>query len=351
MKRDAIAGRLLSSETPPLWVPLLTHYRLDDGRPVVDAERMTRHMAQVAPSVRSWMISGSTGDGWDVNTDQFDSLLKLSADPAGRPSDVRVLVGVLRSSTDAVLEWIDHVHAVAGTSRSASLEDNVARLAEKRWVGITVCPPVGDDVSQEAIIEHYAAVADAARLPLAVYQLPQVTGNVIEPATMARLVAAHDEIILFKDSSGQDTIAQAGVDLDTVVLVRGAEGNYAPMLEPLGGPYTGLLLSTANGFGPHLRTILDHVSAGREDEARATSENLTALVEKLFACAGDAPVGNAFANVNRAVDHAFAHGRVWRDAAPPMLFDGSRLPEPIVASVAEILGATGLVPEQGYLAK
>jgi len=262
---------------------------------------------------------------------------------------VRILIGTLRPSTDEVLAFIDRVHAAAGTSRTATLDDNVARLAEKGWVGITVCPPVGSDVTQEAIVEHYRTVADAARMPLAVYQLPQVTQNEIAPTTMAKLVAEHEEIILFKDSSGADTIANAAEGLDDVVLVRGAEGNYAGVLEPLGGNYDGLLLSTGNVFGPQLRTILDRVNAGDHAKAAALSDELTTVVDRLFAAGADAPVGNAFANVNRCVDHVNAHANTWRDHEPPMVFDGSRVPPAVVERIAAILKDAGCVGKSGYV--
>jgi dihydrodipicolinate synthase/N-acetylneuraminate lyase len=348
MQRTEIAARLLGPDSIPLWVPLLTHYRRDNGAAVVDTDRMARHMAQVRPSVRSWMLAGSTGDGWDISAEQFDVLLAFAAGSDFGP-DVRVLIGALRATTDEVIALVEKTHAAAGTSASATLEENVDRLARIHWVGLTVCPPVGENVSQDDILDHYRAVIAAARMPLAVYQLPQVTGNTIAPATMAKLAAEYPEIILFKDSSGEDVVAESGVDLGGVVRVRGAEGDYAEVLAPLGGPYDGWLLSTGNAFGPHLRKIARAVSDGAADDAKQVSAELTERVNRLFTAGADAPVGNAFANVNRAVDHVLAHGAAWRDHETPMLFDGSRLPTEIVAKIAVILDAAGCIPEKGYL--
>ena len=45
----------------PLWVPLLTHYR-GDAPAAVDHARMAAHVASLRPSVRQFLLAGSTGD-------------------------------------------------------------------------------------------------------------------------------------------------------------------------------------------------------------------------------------------------------------------------------------------------
>jgi 4-hydroxy-2-oxoglutarate aldolase len=52
-----------------------------------------------------------------------------------------------------------------------------------------------------ALARHFTAVADASPIPVLIYNVPQNTGVVIDPATIATL-AGHENIVGVKDSSG-----------------------------------------------------------------------------------------------------------------------------------------------------
>jgi hypothetical protein len=109
------------------------------------------------------------------------------------------------------------------------------------------------------------------------------------------------------------------------------------VLEPLGGPYGGLLLATANVFGERLGRIVRDAFAGRPESASREGADQSALVARLFAAGAEAPRGNAFSCVARAALHVRDHGARWRAAPAPRLFDGSRLPEAYVARIAEAM--------------
>ena len=72
--------------------------------------------------------------------------------------------------------------------------------------------------------------------PIALYQLPQVTENEITPETVAELASRFPNFYLFKDTSGEDRVALADLDLQGVFLVRGAEGQYHQWPRAVGGP-------------------------------------------------------------------------------------------------------------------
>lgn len=140
-----------------------------------------------------------------------------------------------------------------------------------------------------------------------------------------------------------------GRNLADLGLLRGAEGDYTAMLKPEGG-YDGLLLSTANTFGPQLRALMEQVQAGQREEAKRGSDELTQLTRALFAAAQETLGGNAFSNANRAVDHILAYGRGWRQQPLPLLISGAQLPDALATRTAELLEKAGLPPETGYLA-
>ena len=173
--------------------------------------------------------------------------------------------------------------------------------------------PAVQELTQDQIREGLAAVLELGH-PTAVYQLPQITRNEVSPESAARLAAAYPNFYLLKDTSGEDRIAQAGVDLAGVFLVRGAEGQYSRWLNTGGGPYDGFLLSSANCLSRELAAMMNHLATGDRPEADRLSSRLEQVVTGCFDIVRDYPVANPFTNANKILDHIMAYGGDARDA-------------------------------------
>lgn len=319
-----------------LWCPLLTHYIVRYGNVTVDPRRMAAQMRTLVPHVHQFLIGGSTGDGWNLDSRQFNDLLTFAAHEAYWTIDSKFLFGALAPTTPEVIR---RAHTI------------VAKLGEDRvpgFIGVAVCPPSKPDATQAEIREHYDRICHAVQAPIAVYQLPQVTGCRIEPGTLMDMVAAHPNIVLFKDSSGVDDLAGADLAAEGVIAVRGAEGKYAESLRCLGGLYDGLLLSTTNILCYSLRNLVNMAAAGERDVALKASQRLTSLWERLVEALRPCGSANVFSNVSRAVDHIVAHGPHWSRVETPMLYDGSRITRNVLAEVAAIWDKEEGTPEQGY---
>ncbi|MBN1491161.1 MAG: dihydrodipicolinate synthase family protein [Phycisphaerae bacterium] len=337
MNRKELIEQTFPDGVDALWCPLLTHYIVRYSHVTVDRRRMAAQLRTLTPYVRRFLLGGSTGDGWDLNPQQFNDLLAFAEHEPYWTWDTRFLVGALCPSTAEVVRRVQIILSRLGDGRAPN------------FAGLTVCPPVDPSASQQGIHDHYARVAQqAGSVPLAVYQLPQVTGCEIEPATLAALVEEFPNICLFKDSSGTDTVARTGQGLDGMVLLRGAEGHYAEALKTNGGLYDGLLLSTANVLAYSLWNLVDLASGTEKEVTQRRSEQLTRLAERLFKAVAACSTGNAFSNASRAVDHLVAHGAYWNRVEPPMLFDGSRLPVEVLRTVAALFDEAEEVPEHGY---
>jgi dihydrodipicolinate synthase/N-acetylneuraminate lyase len=328
-RRAKIVHSFFPDGVPNLWCPLLTHYD-EHGR--IDAERMRAHLARLAPTVRAVLAPGSTGDGWEMTSEERSELLDILLDAAER-YDVWVLVGVLETERGAARK---------------SIQETAPALADRRVCGFTVTPPAGSDLSQEEIRSELEGILGLGR-PTALYQLPQVTENEISPQTVSALAQSYPNFYLFKDTSDADRVAHSEEDLFDVFLVRGAEGDYHHHLKAAGGRYDGFLLSTANCFAEELRRITELVEAGAAEEARALSERVQATVKPVFDTVSDLPFGNPFANANKAIDHVKAYHPRSTDIPPPMTHSGNRLPEGAVRRAQEALEAHKLLPERGYL--
>ena len=113
----------------------------------------------------------------------------------------------------------------------------LAREFEKIGVeGIAVITPFFIHVTQDGLVRHFSAVADAVTTPVYLYDIPARTQNHIEPAT-AKTLAAHGNIAGIKDSGGaQDT-------LEAYLQV----GREVPGFEVFSGPDHLVVWSLQNG--------------------------------------------------------------------------------------------------------
>jgi len=341
-KRKNLQELLFPRGIPPLWCPLLTHF--DAGRRI-DLTRMESHLAWMMPHVKGYLVPGSTGDGWDLDDAETDTVVRFAVEMA-RTRGVSLLLGALRKKTTDVAVSIERflgiLHKLTGKT------DPLAALVAAGVSGFTICPPAGKDLDQATIGAALEIILDMG-LPVALYQLPQVTENETAPETFAKLVAKYPNLILFKDSSGADRIALSGVDARGVFLVRGAEGDYARWLRSAGGPYDGFLLSTANSFPAGLLNVVNGIREGRLAEALRVSTALSGAVGEVFGLVGEIPCGNAFTNANKAIEHFMAFGPGATDREGPMLHGGIRIPAGIISATGGILRRYGLMPEKGYL--
>ena len=340
--RARLTQRLFPQGVPRLWCPTLTHC-LAKGE--FDETRIRRHLQILAPYVKGVLVPGSTGEGWEMSDADIQRLLAVVLD-AARAADIRVLIGVLKTELPGMLQCLDAT--VAFLRQRAGVADTEEALQRANVVGFTVCPPKGSDLDQAALVEALTRVAERG-LPLALYQLPQVTGNEMSPETVRELAARHPGFFLFKDTSGRDRVAESKLDFEGVFLVRGAEGDYARWLKTAGGPYDGFLLSTANVFARELDTVLGLLEQGRRGEAELLASRLSRVVQGCFEMVAGFPAGNAFTNANKVLDHLMAYGEAGVRREPPLLFGGVRLPSAFVESAAALLRQNDLMPATGYL--
>jgi dihydrodipicolinate synthase/N-acetylneuraminate lyase len=342
-QRQAMVKRLIGPALPRLWCPPLTHYRRD-GSP--DAARQAAHWRTMTPYVGGFLVPGSTGDGWLMSEDEMDALLDGTLDLAAAV-DTRLLVGVLRLDVDAMLATI--TRTLVRLKARTGAADTLTALAQARVCGFTVCPPYGAELTQAQIGTDLEAVL-ALGLPVALYQLPQITQNEMSPELVCDLAARYPNFFMFKDTSGADRVASADEGRSGVFLVRGAEGDVARWLAESGGPYDGLLLSSANSFPARLGEMITLLEVGMHTEAQALSTKLKRAVSAVFALVSNWPYGsNSFAEANKLIDHWMAYGPDARAVEPPMIYSGLRMPEAMIAETGAILASVGLLPAVGYL--
>lgn len=347
MTRQQITADLFGGTIPRLWCPAITHFR---GPKTVDPGRTHRHLDVLARNVRGLLIPGSTGEGWDMSDEEILALLEIVLDKT-RETKQQLLVGILKTTTEEMVAAIEGtVSWLLDRGGVPSWQEAFGKLGVR---GFVVCPPGGAELTQDEISAGLSRVLDLG-YPTALYQLPQVTQNEMTPATAASLAERFDNFFMLKDTSGGDKVALSG-DLaeyasgSGVFLVRGAEGGYSRWPKAGGGPYDGLLLSTANSFPEELSAILQFLASGKAAEAEKLSRRVEEAVSTVMTEMASFAAANAFATTNKVFDHVRAWGARSIDIEPPMVYDGTRLPTSAIQLGLDTLKKQKFDFDKGYL--
>src|SRR3954452_3264789 len=192
----------------------------------------------VADGCDGLVLSGTTGES-PTTTD---------AEKAALITAVREAVGG-RASIVAGVGTFDTRHTV-----------ELSLAAEKAGAdGLLVVAPYYSRPPQDAVEAHFREIADAAGLPIALYDIPGRTGTRIEPDTMVRL-AEHPRIVAVKDCSYDFLGAQKVLSRTELAYYAGCdEHNLA--LYAVGA--AGYVSTVANVVPAALRAVLDAFEAGR----------------------------------------------------------------------------------------
>ena len=341
-RRDLVE-KLFPVGIPKLWCPPLTHYSSDGS---IDKTHIKSHLTHMAPYVKTHLIPGSTGDGWELSEAEIKELLEFIVSE-GSTQGIRFLVGVLRPDADTARR--DIIKTAEWLTDFTGTYDFEKTMAASGVCGFNVCASGGKYLSQKQIKEQLAAIL-ALGYPTALYQIPQFTNNEIAPETFSELADEFGNLYMWKDTSGNDTVSLSRVDTGRIFMVRGMEKDYSRWYKSTpGGLYDGFLLGSANCFAHVYRKIIDLSDRGMHEEAQFMSDRVTRAVAAALEKASGISFGNAFANSNKAFDHFFAYGCDALKTPLPMTHSGNRLPEWMIKSAGMLLENEKLMPDHGYM--
>jgi 4-hydroxy-tetrahydrodipicolinate synthase len=151
-----------------------------------------------------YLAVGSTGESVLLSRAEFEKVLATVREAA---APERILIA--GTGVDSTAETISRAEAAASLGYHFAL----------------ICTPYFFKplMTTEVLLEHYRRVADASRIPILLYSVPQFTGVAIEVDLAARL-AEHANIAGMKDSSGNvDRVGNILASVpETFQLVTGA---------------------------------------------------------------------------------------------------------------------------------
>ncbi|MBW3535711.1 MAG: 4-hydroxy-tetrahydrodipicolinate synthase [Gemmatimonadetes bacterium] len=201
---------------------------------------------------------------------------------------------------EATLEAADGrapVVAGAGTNDTKGACARAKAAAAAGADAILSVSPYYNKPTQEGLYRHYVAVADAAGVPVFVYNVPGRTGSNVAPETLFRL-AEHDNIVGVKEASGSiDQVMTILRGRPDGFLVLSGEDHLTFPLMALGGD--GLISVAANEVPGPVSDLVEAALEGRWDEARTLHFRLLPLMRANFIETNPIPVKTALAMMGR----------------------------------------------------
>lgn len=161
---------------------------------------------------------------------------------------------------------------------------------------LSACP-FYNKPTQQGLVRHFTAIADAITVPLILYNIPGRTGVNMLPATVVEL-AAHPRIRGIKESSGDLKQVQSLLAMrPTGFAVLSGDDWIALAVIAHGGD--GLVSVTSNAAPRAMGELVHAALAGRIDEARRKHRQLAPLMDANFLESNPAPVKAALALMGR----------------------------------------------------
>jgi 4-hydroxy-tetrahydrodipicolinate synthase len=257
-------------------VALITPFRGD----TIDWEAFAAMIErQIAEGSSALVPCGSTGEAATLSHREHEEVVRFVVRQArGR---VPVIAG---TGSNATAEAIELTQAAKGAGASGAL----------------LISPYYNKPTQEGLVRHYLAIADAVALPLILYNIPGRTASRIEAPTIARL-AEHPNIVGLKeaDSSLDHT-------LDVVFQARGRIELYAGddsvtfSLMALGG--TGVISTVANVVPREMAALVAACRAGEWERGRDLQLRLLPLIRASFTEINPIPIKWAAARLGLCGD-------------------------------------------------
>lgn len=197
-------------------------------------------------------ISGTTGESPTTTESEKADLLRAVVDAVGERATVIAGAGTY------------------DTAQSIELARNAQRAGAH---GLLVVTPYYSRPTQEGLVAHFTAVADATDLPVTLYDIPPRSVVPIATDTLRRL-AEHPRIVAVKDAKGD---LNAGADLIASTDLAFYSGDDSLNLPWLSVGATGFISVIGHLVPERLRALIDAYTTGAVVRAREINASMLPL--------------------------------------------------------------------------
>ncbi|WP_425499406.1 4-hydroxy-tetrahydrodipicolinate synthase [Anoxynatronum sibiricum] len=214
---------------------------------------------QLEKGIQCLVVLGTTGEASTLNEAEREAMVHLTVKRA--KGKVPVIVGAGSNNTAIAVKYAKQAEALGAD-------------------GVLVVTPYYNKATQNGLVAHFTAVAEAVDVPVVLYNVPSRTGVNIEPATVA-LLAEVKNIVGIKEASGN--ISQV-LEMKRLVpadfmIWSGNDDNILPIYS-VGGH--GVISVMANMIPGETQAMCEAFMAGHIEEAIQLQVKTKKLFNLLF---------------------------------------------------------------------
>ncbi len=222
---------------------------------------------QINNHVDAIIVCGTTGEASTMTESERKETIKFAIDKvAGR---VPVIAGTGSNNTKSAVEMTKYVESVGADA-------------------CLVVTPYYNKTTQDGLVAHYKAIAEATSLPIILYSVPSRTGVNIMPATCKKL-SEIENIVAIKEASGNlSQIAEIkNLCGDELSIYSGNDDQITPILS-VGG--IGVISVLSNVAPEYTHNIVNNFLNGNVKEAIDAQVKAIPLIKALFCEVNPIPV-------------------------------------------------------------
>lgn len=226
----------------------------------IDYDALGRFLEfQIENGINAIVVMGTTGENATIEPEDQKEVIRYTVQKvAGR---VPVIAGTGTNNTEHVLK-------------------NTRNACEVGADAVLVVTPYYNKATQNGLITHFTAVADASTVPVIVYNVPGRTGCNLLPKTLAKL-AEHPRIAAVKEATGNmaqmvEIMALCG---DKIDVYSGEDALTVPMMA-MGA--AGTISVVSNVVPKQAVAMADACKAGDYQTAAKWQCDLLPLINALF---------------------------------------------------------------------
>ena len=147
----------------------------------IDYDALGRFLEfQIENGINAIVVMGTTGENATIEPEDQEKVIRFTVEKVAKR--IPVIAGTGTNNTEHVLH-------------------NTKAACEAGADAVLVVTPYYNKATQNGLIAHFTAVADASTVPVILYNVPGRTGCNLLPNTVAKL-AEHPNIVAIKEASG-----------------------------------------------------------------------------------------------------------------------------------------------------
>ncbi len=244
----------------------------------VDEAAFAAHVEwQIAEGSTGVVPVGTTGESPTLSHAEHKRVVELCVEAASKR--VPVIAGAGSNNTNEAIELAQHAEAVGADA-------------------LLVVTPYYNKPTQKGLFAHFAAVADAVKLPIFIYNIPGRSVIDMSPETMGKLARAHKNIVGVKDATGKiERVSEQRITCGTDFIQLSGEDATALGFNAHGG--VGCISVTANAAPRLCAEFQAATRAGDYKKALEYQDRLMPLHKAIFIEPGLCGVKYALSKLGR----------------------------------------------------